>query len=111
MERIVKYQKTINAIFDEYANYPHTPDGVRYEKIMDTKNNRFQLLRLGWKGVKRVYAIIFHVDIINEKIWIQEDNTEIAIANLLTEKGIQKSEIVLAYFSEQKRKHTEFAVA
>lgn len=111
MDRITEFKNIILAIFTEYADYPHTPEGITYEQIIDTQNNRFQLIRLGWKSYHRVYSVIFHVDIIGEKIWIQQDNTEVAIANLLVEKGVKKSEIVLGYFSENKRKVSEFAVA
>jgi hypothetical protein len=48
---------------------------------------------------------------IGKKIWIQEDNTEDGLANLLLEKGIQKQEIVLAYYPEYHRSYTEFAAA
>lgn len=68
-------------------------------------------LRLGWKGRKRVFRLIFHLDIIEDKIWIQEDRTEIGIANLLTERGIPHDRIVLAYFSPAHRQLTDFAVA
>lgn len=111
MDRIAIFRKTIEEAFDEYANYPHLPEGVRYDKIMDDKNDRYQLVRLGWTTKRRVYAVIFHVDIINDKIWVQQDNTEVAIANLLLEKGIQKSEIVLGYYSERRRKYSDFATA
>ena len=66
---------------------------------------------MGWQGYKRIYACTLHFDIINGKIWIQNDQTEEGIANSLIELGIPKSEIVLGYFSPQKRADTEFAVA
>nr|MCU0341043.1 XisI protein [Spirosomataceae bacterium] len=60
---------------------------------------------------KRIFYVIFQVDIIANKIWIQEDNTEEGLATLLEKRGIKKSEIVLAYFPEYHRKYTEYAVA
>lgn len=48
--------------------------------------------------------------ILNDKIWIQKDNTETGIANLLTEKGIPKKDIVLSFYPPAHRELTEFAV-
>ena len=33
------------------------------ELIFDTMRDRYQLLRIGWKGLKRVYHIVLHFDI------------------------------------------------
>lgn len=59
---------------------------------------------LDWTAERWVYTVIFHVDIINGKIWVQQDNTEVAIANLMLEEDIKKSKIILGYFSERRSK-------
>ncbi|MFN6539298.1 MAG: element excision factor XisI family protein [Nostoc sp. EkiNYC01] len=51
-----------------------------------------------------------HLDIKNEKIWIQHDGTEGGIADELTNRGVPKQDIVLAFHSPFKRQFTEFAV-
>lgn len=40
MDRIAFFQQKIIEVFDEYANYPHLPEGIRYEKIIDVANYR-----------------------------------------------------------------------
>ena len=112
MEKLETFKKIILEVMKEYTDYfkVSSPD-LKYEFIADTHNHHYQLLRLGWHNRKRVHLLIFHLDIIDGKIWIQQDNTEAGVANLLLEKGIPKSEIVLAYFSPSHRKHTDFAVA
>jgi hypothetical protein len=85
--------------------------GLIHEKIIDTDNLRFQLVRLGWKDKQRIYNLIFHVDIIDNKIWVQEDNLEYSVAERLVDKGIFKKDIVLAYFTPFHRQHTEYAVS
>ena len=44
-----------------------------------------------------------HLDIIDGKIWIQHDGTEIGVANELVEMGVPKEDIVLAYHPLYKR--------
>jgi hypothetical protein len=54
--------------------------------------------------------LIIHVDIKNEKIWIQRDGTEIGIANELIAAGVPKKDIVLGFHAPYKRQFPDFAV-
>ncbi|HBQ97707.1 MAG: XisI protein [Roseofilum sp. Belize BBD 4] len=66
---------------------------------------------IGWTSRKRVRAISVYVRIKNEKIHIEEDWTEEGIATELLREGVPKEDIVLAFYSPEKRKYTEFAIA
>ncbi len=111
MDKITKYQQAIIEVLQEYkSQFRRTSKNIQHETLIDKENNHYQFLWTGWDGDRHVFSIAFHIDIISNKIWIQEDNTEIGIANLLVEKGIAKSDIVLAYFAPAHRELTEFAV-
>ena len=111
MERIKRYTDIIQNVMNDFIQKrKDSVKGLTYEMILDHKNLRYQLILMGWHNEERIHHLVFHIDIINDKIWIQEDNTEIGIANSLVEKGISKKEIILAYFSEFHRQFTEFAV-
>ncbi len=97
----------------EYADYlsgSNLPK-VDYSLLTDEHHGKYQLLAVGWEKNERIYSVIFHADIVGEHSWIQEDNTEDGFANLLLEKGVDKKDIVLAYYPEHHRQYTEFAVA
>jgi hypothetical protein len=113
MERIEKLEKAIIGVYEEYATYLRGSNysSVDYQLIIDEKNKHYQLVALGWENDNRIFYVIFQSDIISDKIWIQEDNTEDGLAALLGEKGVAKREMVLAYFPEYHRKYTEYAVA
>ena len=114
MDRIANFQKAIIAIMNDYiTDHIHSESlkGLQYEKVVDTQNLHFQLIRLGWKDRQRIFNLIFHIDIIEDKIWIQEDNLEYSVAERLTEQGISKKDIVLAYFTASHRQYTEYAVS
>jgi hypothetical protein len=49
---------------------------VQYRILADYENNSFQLLANGWNGQHYVFGPVFHFDIINNKIWMQCNNTE-----------------------------------
>ena len=113
MERLDFFRNAITSAMKEHAAYLEGSNmpNIRYQVVEDGKNDTYQLLAIGWENNNRIYYVIFHADIINGHIWIQEDNTEAGFANLLLEKGVSKKDIVLAYYPEYHRSYTEFAVA
>ena len=83
---------------------------VRYEFVFDTVNHQFQVIRSGWRGSQRLYAVLIHVAIRGEFVWVEEDNTELEVANLLVEYGIPKERIVLGFHPPQQRTLEGFAL-
>jgi hypothetical protein len=61
--------------------------------------------------MKRSHHIVAYLRIRNEKIWVKSDNTDAEIVQRLLDAGIPKGTIVLAFYSSEKRRYTEFAVA
>jgi hypothetical protein len=54
---------------------------------------------------------LIDVEIRSGKFWIHYDGLEDGVAAYLLEKNVPKEDIVLAFYSPEKRKLTEFAVA
>ena len=52
-----------------------------------------------------------HFDIIDGKIWIQRNMTEIDVAEALIEQGVSKSDIVLGFLSPKMREYSDYAIA
>ncbi len=83
---------------------------IEAETIFDLESDRYQLVYVGWRNSKRVYGVVLHLDIIDGKIWIQQDGTEVGIANELLDLGVSKDKIVLGFDPPIMRKYTDFAV-
>ena len=112
MDKIINFQKAIVDALNEYkSQYGDYNQDIKNEVLIDNTNQHYQFLWTGWNGDNHIFAVIFHIDIINDKIWIQQDNSEIGFATLLVEKGVPKQDIVLAYYPVAHRKLTEYAVA
>ena len=112
MEKIEKYRQAIREILNkEAATTPSNLPNVENQIIFDAANNHYLLLEVGWQGDEMVHSCVLHFDIRAQKIWIQQDLTERGIAHDLMEKGIAKSEIVLAYHAPYRRASAGFAVA
>jgi XisI protein len=109
-----KLTKIVNTMLQEYLvelRQGSENEGIEYKLIADETSHNYQIIALGWKGLDRFYNLLFHIEIIENKIWIQEDKMEYSIAERLLEKGISKSQIVLAYYPEFHRQYTGYALA
>ena len=113
MDRITFLQNKLIEVLEDYLLEMRQPSNqnIDFVSITDMNKNHFQIIAMGWEGHKRIFNLLFHVDIIEDKIWVQEDKMEYSIAERLIEKDISKKEIVLAYFPEYHRAYTEYAVA
>lgn len=78
------------------------------QTIFDSEQDHYQLLYVGWRGNKRDFGCILHLDIKHGKIWIQHDGTEEGIANRLVEMGVPRQDIILAFHEPYVRAFTEF---
>jgi hypothetical protein len=107
MEKM-NYQQIIIDLLKTHLNAQKDPD-VEAQSILDTTNDHYQLLFIGWQGEKRIYECPIHIDIKAGKIWIQQDFTEVGIARQLLDRGVPKSDIVLGFRSPFMRQLTEFA--
>jgi XisI protein len=112
--KLEKYRKIIVDVLQNYSNSPAINVGgndLEEQLIIDTVHDHYQILTIGWENSKRVYYPIFHIDIKNEKIWVQEDATDFDLVGELEEQGIEKSDIVLGFQAPYKRPYSGYAVA
>jgi hypothetical protein len=68
-------------------------------------------MRVGWKGLERIYYTVLHFDIKEGKVWLQHNATDIDIGQELVEMGISKEDIVLGLHPPYKRPYTSYGVA
>ncbi len=110
MDKLQQYRQIIQQVLTEQAR-PYTySDDVKAEVIFDTERDHYQLAYIGWEGQQRIFSLIMHFDIKDGKIWVQYNGTETAIAQVLKEKGVPASDIVLGFHSPFKRQFSGYAV-
>ena len=90
-----------------------TPHNARsrqlvYHLVIDKERHHYQLLVSGWQQHKRVHGIVVQMDIRDGLIWVQEDGTDIGVANELVRLGIPESQIVLAYVMPNQTRDSAF---
>jgi XisI protein len=111
MDRLVRCQEAIQKVLDNHNfRYGNKPD-VETQILVDRHHNHYQLMRVGWDGSHRVYHVILHFDIKNDKIWIQHNMTDSDVAEELMSQGVQREDIVLGLQPAYKRELTGYAAS
>ncbi|MEZ4663458.1 MAG: XisI protein [Caldilineaceae bacterium] len=110
MDRLEKYRNAIETVINEYANIEPAYGDISMEAVTDREHDHYEVMMMGWDNHERVHSSIIHIDILNNKIWIQHDATDTGVAYELVELGVPKEDIVLAFHPPYKRPYTEFAV-
>lgn len=111
MATVASYRQIVQQLLKSYSEIKAINEDVAAETVFDLVEDRYQVVNVGWSNKRRIYGCVLHLDIKNDKIWIQHDGTEGGIANELVEHGIPKHDIVLAFQSPFKRQFGEFAVS
>lgn len=111
MEKLEKYRLLVRQLLSNYNTKDTNNSDIECQVIFDTEHDHYQLLDIGWDGLKRVYNCFIHLDIKDGKIWIQRNMTEADLAGDLVNLGIPKEDIVLGLHPSYKRSYTGYGVA
>ncbi|PZU96383.1 MAG: XisI protein [Pseudanabaena sp.] len=112
MDTQLKYQEIIKKVLQEQADYRASlPDAYTSQVLFDDDRGQYLVLDIGWNGDQYLHATPIHLSLIDDKIWVQYDDTEEGIVNDLTDAGVSKNDIVLGFRHPKVRQYTGFAVA
>lgn len=75
MEKLEQYRNYVKQVITEYAQLGSAKDEIEQQLIFDTFGDHYQLMYVGWKNRKRQHGCVLHLDIKDQKIWIQHDGT------------------------------------
>jgi len=113
MDKLLKHKQIIKDVLTNYVSQgavdPSAEEHIETQLLFDDSNMRYQVLRVGWEGIKSTFAVIFHFSIKDGKIWVQRNISDYDIVGDLEEKGVPKSDIVLAFHSPRMRPYTGYA--
>ena len=113
MEKIEKHKALVKGIVEEIAAMIPDSEPVETQTIIDDRHGHYLLSAVGWLNNKhREFNSFVHIDVKKDgKVWIQHDGTDLKIALMLVERGIAKSDIVLAFHAPFRREMIpDFAV-
>ena len=110
-EKLNRYREIIKEVLRQRAAIPYPDPEIRDRTLFDEQSDSYAVISEGWLKAERIHHILIHLEINNGKVWIQADNTDVAVARELEEHGIPKSDIVLGFRSPAMRPYTEYAAA
>jgi len=111
MDKLEHYRQCIRNLLNEEATTTEGNPDIECQIIFDVEHDHYQLLDVGWDDLKRIYSCFIHLDIKNDKIWIQRNMTEMDIGQKLVEMGVSKEDIFLGLHPLYKRPYTCYGVA
>ncbi|MGB3692093.1 MAG: XisI protein [Spirulinaceae cyanobacterium] len=111
MEKLEHHRAIVKQILTEYSYIKPSYGDVEVYTSFDEQGEHYQVIRTGWNKHRRIYGCSIHIDLKDNKVWIQYDGTEVDFANKLIEQGISKQDIVIAFHEPLARKFTDFAVS
>jgi XisI protein len=97
MDKLERYREIVRRLIEEYARYKPANGQIETEAIVDRERNHYEVMHVGWDGVRRVHGAVVHIDISGGKVWIQYDGTSRPVAEELVSAGIPREDIVLGF--------------
>jgi len=111
LDKVQKYRTIIKQILSKYGTYKPANGEIEIQTLFDTEHDHYQVLGVGWDKKERIYGCSMHLDIKNDKIWIQTNNTELDIGQALVEMGVPKIDIVIGFQPVYIRQVSGYAIA
>jgi hypothetical protein len=111
MDKQTHYRHCVLQVLEQHRHLSLTPNGLEVQVITDTAHDHYLVLHLGWNDLKRVYYPILHLDIKEGKVWVQVNNTDSDIGEVLVEMGVERSDIIAGLHPPYKRPYTGYGVA
>ncbi|HBE21798.1 MAG TPA: XisI protein [Cyanobacteria bacterium UBA11149] len=110
MDTLEFYRQIVQSLLTAYAAIPIANGKIDCYTVFDLNQDHYMVMNVGWDGHRRVYGCVLHLDIKEGKIWIEQNMTEMRVAQELVERGVSKDDIVLGFQAPEMREYTGYGV-
>ncbi|MEL6554497.1 MAG: element excision factor XisI family protein [Cyanobacteria bacterium J06621_11] len=90
MDRVETYREIIREFLTSFAQ-----NSEKDQLVFDNEHGRYLVIHNEWCNNRQMYGTSIHLDLIDSKIWIQQNNTEIYIDRELIQRGVDPKDLVL----------------
>lgn len=106
-----KYAAIVRQVLQDIASLTPTTETVRPEVVCDENLGHYHVGEVGWDANERIDTILVHIDIVDGKVWLQYNGTDLRVAEELVRAGVPRDHIILGFQPPQYRKYTDYAAA
>ena len=108
---IEKYREAVRRLILDYTQHKSSDEEIQSKAVIDDERGHYEVMQMGWRDKKRVYGLLMHFEIIDDKIWLQYNGTDRRLAEELVDAGVPRKSIVLGFLPPHVRSHTAYAPA
>ena len=109
MVPVTEARRMIRDILLNHGRHRPSHGDITPMVLIDEEHDQYQLLHSGWDRGGRVHAVVVHVRIHGDFVWIEQDGTEYGVARELRDLGVPREQIVLAFHPPEVRALTGYA--
>lgn len=111
MDKVNLYRQIIKQILNEFVDYMSgSPSSTETFVVVDDNQQVYTVFNLGWENGRRIQIMPVLIRIGNDKVYVEDDNTDYVFVDRLIEAGIPSKDIVIGWHPPELRPSTEFAV-
>jgi len=111
MGNSLDHKTIVKTLMEKYATLTQSDPEIKTELIIDEAKGHYEIISMGWQKQERVHHVMIHIDIVEDKVWLQHDATDLVVAEDLVRAGIPRESIVLGFRPPHLRQYTDYAVA
>jgi hypothetical protein len=99
MDRLNEYRQIVIQYLEDFAK-----NDANAQLVFDRDRDIYLVLHNEWRDNDRIYGCAIQLDLIDNQIWIQINNTEIYVDRELIDRGVDSKDIILGFRSPSIRK-------
>jgi hypothetical protein len=110
MDRTEQYRMIVRRLVEEYAKYIPSHGQIETEAVIDGERDHYEVMHVGWDGVRRVHGCVIHLDIRGGKVGCNTTARPAPSLRNWSKPASPKEDIVLGFHPPEVRRHTAFAL-
>ncbi|MBI3764473.1 MAG: XisI protein [Chloroflexi bacterium] len=103
------YKPAIRRILAGHLAFRPAEENIETVAICDETGEHYMLLEVGWQYPRRIFNVVFHIRLKDDRVWVEQDWTEYGVARELLDAGIPAEAIELGFQPPEIRPYTELA--
>jgi len=94
MDKSLKYTEILTQVLRKESAIQPRLQKLKLSSVCDQESGQFLIIMTGWEKQTWTNTILFHAQLLNDKIVIEDDNFEQGLTNALIQAGIPPEDIV-----------------